>query len=167
MGKEDHGYRCNWIRGLDGRTVRRTLAKRLGCSRLIAARGPTSGLLYATDLWFGRVAATCGLRRAGSARGGSQFPVCELTESIHRKRFLDSRAKEMEPDMRGVADVADANILRLFHFAHHRFTQDPARDPADGTAASITWWSYSMVGFGALPYWLRSTGCLAPCVAGG
>ena len=57
------------------------------------------------------------------------FLFCALHETVHRTAFASRRLND------GVAMVCGALLLlppgyfRLFHFAHHRHTQDPANDP--------------------------------------
>ena len=81
------------------------------------------------------------------------FAFAPLHETIHRTAFAARAANE------GVAFVLGALILlpheyfRAFHFAHHRFTQDPARDPelAVPKPATIGQWLWTASG---LPYWI-------------
>lgn len=81
------------------------------------------------------------------------FLFAPLHETIHRTAFAARAANE------GVAAVLGALILlpheyfRAFHFAHHRFTQDPARDPELATPkpATIGQWLWLASG---LPYWI-------------
>jgi fatty acid desaturase len=81
------------------------------------------------------------------------FLFAPLHETIHRTAFAARAANE------GVAFVLGALILlpheyfRAFHFAHHRFTQDPARDPelAMPRPATLPQWLWAASG---LPYWI-------------
>lgn len=81
------------------------------------------------------------------------FLFAPLHETIHRTAFAARAANE------GVAFVLGGLILlpheyfRAFHFAHHRFTQDPARDPelAVPKPATIGQWLWTASG---LPYWI-------------
>ncbi len=76
-----------------------------------------------------------------------------LHETIHRTAFAARAVNE------GVAFVLGALILlphehfRAFHFEHHRFTQDPARDPELTTPKprTIRQWLWAVSG---LPYWI-------------
>lgn len=81
------------------------------------------------------------------------FLFAPLHETIHRTAFATRAVND------GVAFVLGAVILlprehfRAFHFAHHRFTQDPARDPELATPKPVTFrqWLWLVTG---LPYWI-------------
>jgi len=81
------------------------------------------------------------------------FLFAPLHETIHRTAFRSRRLND------GVAWVAGAILLlppeyfRRFHFAHHRYTQDPARDPELAVAkpTSLRAWALYVSG---LPYWI-------------
>lgn len=81
------------------------------------------------------------------------FLFTPLHETIHRTAFKTRALNE------GIAFVIGALILlpreyfRAFHFAHHRFTQDPARDPelAGPKPANLRQWLWHVSG---LPYWI-------------
>jgi fatty acid desaturase len=57
------------------------------------------------------------------------FLFCALHESIHRTAFDSRRMNDAVAWICGALLLLPPGYFRLFHFAHHRFTQDPARDP--------------------------------------
>jgi fatty acid desaturase len=57
------------------------------------------------------------------------FLFCALHESIHRTAFASRWLNDTVAWIVGALLVLPADYFRLFHFAHHRFTQDPLRDP--------------------------------------
>jgi fatty acid desaturase len=86
------------------------------------------------------------------------FLFCALHESVHGTAFASRWLND------GVAWVCGALLMlppayfRYFHFAHHRYTQDPVRDPelAVAPAASVGSWAWRVSG---LPYWLDRLRC--------
>jgi fatty acid desaturase len=57
------------------------------------------------------------------------FVFCALHETIHRTAFASRRINDAVAWVTGAIMVLPAEYFRAFHFAHHRFTQDSARDP--------------------------------------
>jgi fatty acid desaturase len=57
------------------------------------------------------------------------FSFCALHESIHRTAFAARRMNDAVAWVAGAALLLPPEYFRAFHFAHHRHTQDPARDP--------------------------------------
>ena len=57
------------------------------------------------------------------------FLFSALHETIHRTAFRSRWANDAVAWVAGMALVLPPGYFRLFHFAHHRYTQDPARDP--------------------------------------
>lgn len=86
-------------------------------------------------------------------------------ECIHETAF---RARSLDL---AVAEVAGFLLLlpplwfRYFHLAHHRFTQDPARDPELATPKPTTWPGYlrMLTGWG---YWRAMAGTVVRCAVG-
>jgi fatty acid desaturase len=52
-----------------------------------------------------------------------------LHECVHRTAFRSRRLNDLVAAAIGLIVLLPAGYFRRFHFAHHRFTQDPARDP--------------------------------------
>src|SRR5262249_59005957 len=57
------------------------------------------------------------------------FLFCALHESIHRTAFASRWLNDLVAWVCGVLLVLPPGYFRLYHFAHHRYTQDPTRDP--------------------------------------
>jgi fatty acid desaturase len=74
-------------------------------------------------------------------------------ECIHRTAFKTRALNEAVAFVIGVLLVLPREYFRAFHFAHHRFTQDPARDPelASPKPANLRQWLWHVSGF---PYWI-------------
>jgi fatty acid desaturase len=81
------------------------------------------------------------------------FLFTPLHECVHRTAFRDRALNETVAFIVGVLLLLPREYFRAFHFAHHRFTQDPARDPELATAKpdSIGRWLWQVSG---LPYWI-------------
>jgi fatty acid desaturase len=87
------------------------------------------------------------------------FLFTPLHESIHRTAFRTRALNEAVAFLIGVLVLLPREYFRAFHFAHHRFTQDPARDPELGSPkpANLRQWLWQV---GGMPYWIaqaRST----------
>jgi fatty acid desaturase len=80
------------------------------------------------------------------------FLFCALHESIHRTAFASRRLNDAVAWICGALLMLPPEYFRAFHFAHHRYTQNAARDPELAVAAPTTlqtyWWRVS-----GLPYW--------------
>jgi fatty acid desaturase len=57
------------------------------------------------------------------------FLFCALHETVHRTAFASDWANDAVAWVSGALLLLPANYFRLFHFAHHRYTQDPLHDP--------------------------------------
>lgn len=82
-----------------------------------------------------------------------------LHECVHRTAFRSRRLNDLVAAAIGLIAVLPAHWYRRFHYAHHRFTQDPARDPELAAPKPETWrpwlayvsgWNYWRLRFGAL-----------------
>jgi fatty acid desaturase len=80
------------------------------------------------------------------------FLFAPLHETIHRTAFRSRALNDAVARVCGFLLVLPADYFRAFHLQHHRFTQDPARDPelaAPPLAGRAAWlWHIS-----GLPYW--------------
>ncbi len=80
------------------------------------------------------------------------FLFCALHECIHRTAFASRWLNDLVAWICGALLMLPPQYFRLFHFAHHRFTQDPARDPELAVPAPSTpadyFWRVS-----GIPYW--------------
>lgn len=93
------------------------------------------------------------------------FLFAPLHETIHRTAFATRSLNDAVAWLCGLPLLLPPGYFRAFHFAHHRHTQDPARDPelavAKPTSLSGYLWHVS-----GLPYWLDRIRSLARHVAG-
>jgi len=81
------------------------------------------------------------------------FVFAPLHECIHRTAFKSRALNEAFGFVFGLLLLLPQEYFRAFHFAHHRFTQDPARDPelASPKARHFRHWLWQVSG---LPYWI-------------
>ena len=81
------------------------------------------------------------------------FLFAPLHESIHGTAFKSRRLNQAVARVTGFLLLLPADYFRLFHFAHHRHTQDPERDPELATPKPKTLgqWAWHVSG---APYWL-------------
>ena len=80
------------------------------------------------------------------------FLFAPLHETIHRTVFRSRRANDVVAEIIGFLIVLPAIYFRYFHFCHHRYTQDPARDPELATPKPNTFGQWLLVVSG-LPVW--------------
>lgn len=80
------------------------------------------------------------------------FLFAPLHETIHRTAFATRMLNDGVAFVTGLLLVLPREYFRAFHFAHHRHTQDPARDPeiASPRPATRGQWLLHISG---LPYW--------------
>ncbi|HYV87850.1 MAG TPA: fatty acid desaturase, partial [Candidatus Polarisedimenticolia bacterium] len=80
------------------------------------------------------------------------FLFAPLHETIHRTVFRNRRANDVVASILGFLIVLPAGYFRYFHFCHHRYTQDPQRDPELATPkpGSVGQWLLVVTG---LPVW--------------
>ncbi len=80
------------------------------------------------------------------------FLFAPLHETIHRTAFATRALNDGVAFVIGVILLLPRDYFRAFHFAHHRHTQDPARDPelsSPRPATKAQWLLY----VSGLPYW--------------
>ena len=114
--------------GIDRETLRR-LSQRSnlrGLSQLaahLALLGATGYLVHATRgaIWLLPALLLHGIVL--------DFVFCALHESVHRTAFASRRLNDAVAWLAGAVLILPPEYFRAFHFAHHRYTQDPARDP--------------------------------------
>jgi fatty acid desaturase len=82
------------------------------------------------------------------------FLFCALHESIHRTAFKSRWLNDTVAWIGGALLILPAGYFRLFHMAHHRFTQDPAQDPELAQPPAATLASYLWRATG-LPNWRK------------
>jgi fatty acid desaturase len=77
---------------------------------------------------------------------------CALHESVHGTAFASRRLNQAVSSLCGWILLLPAHYFRLFHFAHHQYTQQPDQDPelAIAKPASIAGYAWHVSG---LPNW--------------
>jgi fatty acid desaturase len=80
------------------------------------------------------------------------FLFAPLHETIHRTAFRSRRLNDAVAWACGAVLILPPEYFRAFHFAHHRFTQDPEHDPELATPKPASPGSYLWQVSG-LPYW--------------
>ena len=80
------------------------------------------------------------------------FLFAPLHETIHRTAFKSRRLNDLVAFACGAALLLPPEYFRAFHFAHHRHTQDPQRDPELRSPKPNSLGSYLWQVSG-LPYW--------------
>ena len=80
------------------------------------------------------------------------FLFAPLHETVHWTAFRTRSINDVVASLCGAILMLPARYFRAFHFAHHRFTQDPARDPELATPKSATLGRYLVYLTGWL-YW--------------
>lgn len=116
--------------------------------------GAHAALLAATGLLVWQARGTPWLGPAMLAHGiVLVFLFAPLHEAIHRTAFASRAVNESVAFVLGALILLPREYFRAFHFAHHRFTQDPARDPelAAPKPATVGQWLWTASG---LPYWI-------------
>jgi fatty acid desaturase len=80
------------------------------------------------------------------------FLFTVLHESIHGTAFRSPWLNIVVADIAGFFLLLPPRYFRYFHFAHHRFTQDPGRDPELEAPKPQSWLHYVWY-LSGLPYW--------------
>jgi fatty acid desaturase len=80
-------------------------------------------------------------------------------EAIHGTAFRSPALNKAFAAFAGLVLVLPPNHFRYFHFAHHRFTQDPERDPELASPKPGGWQSY-VIHLSGLPYWWHQASLL-------
>ncbi|MCH9674082.1 MAG: fatty acid desaturase [Gammaproteobacteria bacterium] len=81
---------------------------------------------------------------------GTLFAI--VHEGVHYTAFQSRRINEVAAWVAGCIIGLNSTFYRQFHYEHHRFTQDPERDPELGTAPPTTFRDYALR-LSAIPYW--------------
>jgi fatty acid desaturase len=85
------------------------------------------------------------------------FLFAPLHETIHRTAFRSRWLNDLVAWPCGAVLVLPPTYFRAFHFAHHRHTQDPLRDPELAAPKPTTLGAYLWQVSG-LPYWRERVG---------
>ncbi|HVJ31817.1 MAG TPA: fatty acid desaturase [Terriglobia bacterium] len=149
---------------IDGATLRRLSERsdRLGLMQLASHLA----LLLATGLLVYHSRTTGWLVPAMILHGIVLiFFFTPLHECIHRTAFASRRLNDAVGFVLGCLILLPREYFRAFHFAHHRFTQDPVRDPelAFPKPRSLRQWLWHVTG---LPYWIGESRLLIDLARG-
>jgi fatty acid desaturase len=82
------------------------------------------------------------------------FLFAPLHEAIHRTAFRRRRLNDAVARLCGGLLLLPAGYFRAFHLQHHRFTQDPARDPELSGRPLGSRGAY-LLHLSGLPYWVE------------
>lgn len=85
------------------------------------------------------------------------FLFCALHESVHRTAFASRWLNDAVGFVSGALLLQPLEYFRLFHSAHHRFAQDPAKDPELASPKPTSLQEYLWLASG-LPNWRRRIG---------
>jgi fatty acid desaturase len=77
-----------------------------------------------------------------------------MHESVHYGSFRTRRLADLLAFFSGAALLNNAGFYRHYHMAHHRYTQDPARDPELITSGSPRSWGNYLFRVSAIPFFL-------------
>ena len=83
------------------------------------------------------------------------FLFAPLHESVHRTAFRSGWLNRLVGDLAGLVLILPPRWFAAFHFAHHRFTQDPDRDPELASPKPTTLAGYAWIVSG-IEYWYRT-----------
>jgi fatty acid desaturase len=138
------------------RSVDREMVQRLSCRSdrrgLLQLAGDVS-LLCATAHLVWATRGSVWLAPAVMLHGVTlNFLFCPLHESIHRTAFASRCVNDWVARLGGALLVLPPEYFRLFHFAHHCFSQYPAQDPELLLATPVSMSSYFWRASG-LPNW--------------
>ncbi|UYN94841.1 MAG: fatty acid desaturase [Enhydrobacter sp.] len=75
-----------------------------------------------------------------------------MHESVHYGSFRTRRLADLLAFLSGAAILNNAAFYRHYHMAHHRYTQDPARDPELITAVVPRTWGQYLFRISAIPF---------------
>ncbi|MFO1160032.1 MAG: fatty acid desaturase [Reyranellaceae bacterium] len=75
-----------------------------------------------------------------------------MHESVHYGSFRTRWMAELLAFLSGAAILNNAGFYRHFHYAHHRYTQDPERDPELVTSGTPRTWQQYLFRISAIPF---------------
>lgn len=75
-----------------------------------------------------------------------------MHESVHYGSFRTRRACDLLAFLSGAAILNNAGFYRHYHLAHHRYTQDPERDPELITSGTPRTWKQYLLRVSSLPF---------------
>ena len=131
------------LKALSARSDAKALVRFVSHLTVLSATGAAIALAKGTP-WLVPALAVHGLVLV--------FLFAPLHETIHRTAFRGRRLNDVVAWLCGVLLVLPPTYFRAFHFAHHRHTQDPERDPELAVPKPTTLGAYLRAVSG-LPYW--------------
>lgn len=131
------------LKALSQPSDRRGLLQLGGHLALLGLTG-TAVLSATNSLWLGPALLAHGIVLS--------FLFAPLHECIHRTAFASRRLNDAVAAVSGALLLLPPGYFRAFHLSHHRFTQDPARDPELAGPALRHRRGY-LVRISGLPYW--------------
>ena len=75
-----------------------------------------------------------------------------MHESVHYGSFKTRRMADLLAFFSGAAILNNAGFYRHYHMAHHRYTQDPARDPELVTSGTPRTWGQYLFRVSSIPF---------------
>ena len=86
-------------------------------------------------------------------------------EATHKTPFASERINEWAGRIAGFLILLPFTWFRYFHLAHHRFTNEPGRDPELGAAKPANWrgWAWHVSG---VPYWVSQVKLMVRLIRG-
>ena len=128
----------------DAESARRlgSLARRSDVAGLAQLAGHTGALVvtgYFVHISIGTVWSPLALLGYGFVL---VFLFAPLHESVHRTAFRSRWVNGLVSWLCGAVLMLPPEYFRAFHFAHHRYTQDPERDPEPASAKPASWRSW-------------------------
>ncbi|QPC45001.1 fatty acid desaturase [Kaustia mangrovi] len=93
------------------------------------------------------------------------FLFAPLHETVHETAFRSPLANRIVAEICGFAILLPPRRFRYFHFAHHRHTQDEARDPELATPKPQGWPAY-LWRLTGIAYWRDQAAALLSAAAG-
>ena len=88
------------------------------------------------------------------------FLFCPLHETVHGTAFRSRWLNRVVGEVAGLILVSGASYYRHFHFVHHRYTQDPDRDPELANPMPRTLLKHLLRLAGPTAYWWDDLGFL-------
>jgi fatty acid desaturase len=80
-----------------------------------------------------------------------------MHESVHYGSFKTRRLADLLAFFSGAAILNNAGFYRHYHMAHHRYTQDPLRDPELVTSGTPRTWGNYLYRISAIPFFILRT----------
>lgn len=117
----EHGMKADSMRLLLRRSNARGSAQLALHAALLGATGLLIGLCRGRVSWLLPAMLLHGVVL--------DFLFCAMHETTHQTAFANRRLNTEVAWLCGALQILPPEYFRQFHFAHHRFTQDAARDP--------------------------------------